>query len=76
MANISVRELKAHLSAVIARVEAGEIIIVTKRNEPVAELRPIARRRTQQILGRHVAGLKVGDDFFDALPSDVGDKIS
>jgi prevent-host-death family protein len=71
MANMSVRGLKARLSAVIARAEAGETIIVTKRNEPVAELRPIARRRTQQVLGQRVAGLEVGDDFFDPLPGDI-----
>ncbi len=71
MAKVNIRELKANLSAFIERVEAGETIIVAKRNEPVAELRPIARRGKRRILGRPVAGLEVGADFFDPLPDDV-----
>jgi prevent-host-death family protein len=71
MAKVNIRELKAHLSALIERVEGGETIIVAKRNEPVAELRPIARRSAARILGKPVKGLHVQPGFFDPLPDDV-----
>jgi prevent-host-death family protein len=71
MAKVNIRELKAHLSALIERVEAGETIIVAKRNAPIAELRPIARRTAAAMLGQPVKGLHVGPEFFEPLPEDV-----
>ena len=71
MAKVNIRELKAHLSAFIERVEGGETIIVAKRNEPVAELRPIARRSAARIFGKPVKGLHVPAEFFDPLPDDI-----
>jgi prevent-host-death family protein len=71
MAKVNIRELKAHLSAFIDRVEGGETIIVAKRNEPVAELRPIARRSAARILGKPVKDLHVPATFFEPLPDDV-----
>jgi prevent-host-death family protein len=40
----SIRELRNHGGDVIARVAAGERIVVTRDGEPVAELRPLPRR--------------------------------
>jgi prevent-host-death family protein len=71
MAKVSIRELKPNLSALIERVEAGETIIVAKRNEPVAEIRPIARRSAMPMLGNPVIGLRVGSEFFDPLPEEL-----
>lgn len=71
MARVNIRELKAHLSAFIERVERGETIVVAKRNEPVAELRPIVRRSPRRILGRPLEGMHVPSTFFEPLPEDV-----
>jgi prevent-host-death family protein len=71
MSKVNIRELKAHLSALIGRVEAGETIIVAKRNTPIAELRPIARRTAAPMLGHPVKGLHVDAAFFEPLPADV-----
>lgn len=38
MKQISIQDLKATLSATIAEVERGEVVIVTRHNEPVARL--------------------------------------
>ena len=40
---VKVGEAKTHLSALLARVEAGEEIIITRGNEPVAKLSRIRR---------------------------------
>lgn len=39
----NIRELKAKLSGVIRRVQAGETVTVRVRNRPVARIVPIAR---------------------------------
>lgn len=66
----SIRELKAKLSGVIRRVQAGETVTVSVRNRPVARIVPIARSgglkelmRTPGIVwkGGKPAGLPYGE---------------
>lgn len=40
MGAISVRELNSNISKVLARVEAGEILEITRNGKTIAELRP------------------------------------
>lgn len=42
METIGLFEAKTHLSELIARVEAGDEIVITRHNKPVAKLVPIA----------------------------------
>lgn len=44
MSEATIRELRNQGGAVIDRVLAGEHITITRDGEPVAELRPLARR--------------------------------
>jgi len=41
MSAVNVYEVKAHLSELLARVEAGETVTICRRNKPVAQLSPI-----------------------------------
>lgn len=41
-ATVGVHAAKTHLSDLLRRVEAGETVTITRRGEPVAELRPPA----------------------------------
>jgi len=41
---VSIRDLRNHGGDVIADVERGESVIVTRDGQPVAELRPLPRR--------------------------------
>ena len=43
MATVGVAHLKAHLSAVLARVRAGESVLVTDRGRPVAQIVPVTK---------------------------------
>lgn len=45
MGALSVRELNANISRVLARVEAGEILDITRNGKVIAELRPKGRVR-------------------------------
>ena len=40
MKQVSIQDLKATLSAVIAEVESGATVVVTRHNAPVAQLTP------------------------------------
>jgi prevent-host-death family protein len=41
MKRISIQDLKAALSAAVAETEAGSTILITRHNEPVAQLSPV-----------------------------------
>ena len=57
MKSIGVKQLKARLSEYLRLVRAGEIVLVTDRDEVVAELRPTRRR----------PGTPALDDLLDSL---------
>jgi len=48
---ISVREAKTHFSAVVKDIEAGEIIVVTRRGKPVIEMRSVDSHPVSQVSG-------------------------
>lgn len=41
--SVSVAEAKSHLSEILARVEAGEEVVITRRGKAVARLKPERR---------------------------------
>ncbi|MCI5194564.1 MAG: hypothetical protein D3915_15870 [Candidatus Electrothrix sp. AU1_5] len=41
MLQLNISQVKSHFSATIARVTAGETVIICNRNKPVAEIRPL-----------------------------------
>ena len=45
MKKLNLHEVKAQFSKYIELVEAGETVIICKRNVPVAEIRPIAKKQ-------------------------------
>ena len=47
MSIVSVRELNANVSAVVARVEAGEILTLTKRGRQIADI--VLRQSAQHV---------------------------
>lgn len=40
MKRISIQDLKAHLSGLVAEAESGRTIVITRHSEPVAQLVP------------------------------------
>jgi prevent-host-death family protein len=40
-ATVKIAELKAHLSEMVAKAEAGEEVVITRGNRPVARLAPL-----------------------------------
>jgi prevent-host-death family protein len=68
MTIVNVHEAKTHLSKLLARVMAGERIIIAKAGKPVAELRPISERPVKRVLGRDAGKGWISPNFDDPLP--------
>ena len=69
MAIVNVHQAKTQLSRLLARVEAGEEIVVARWGKPVARLVPFEPRgeRRPDVLKGKAA---VPDSFFDPLPEE------
>ena len=67
---VNIHEAKTHFSKLIARVQAGEEILVAKAGKTVARLvptLPVARRRPPS----EWAGIEIPDSaFFDPMPEE------
>ncbi len=74
MSQLNVYDLKTHLSKHLARVEAGETILVCRRNVPIAEIRPIPPRRTElRPIGLAKGQFVIPEAFFEPLDEDIID---
>ncbi len=58
-ATVGIRELRDHASEMIRRVRAGEALVVTDRNEPVARIVPFGAPADDDTVARLVAEGKV-----------------
>ena len=67
--SVGVHEAKTHLSRLLAAVEAGEEVEITRRGVPVARLVPA--RPAVRVLGADRGLVVIGDDFDAPLPDEV-----
>lgn len=49
MKHVQIAEAKAHLSALVERVESGEEIVIARRGKPVARLVPEPRSKRSAV---------------------------
>ena len=66
---VNVHQAKTQLSRLLARVEAGEDVVIARRGEPVARLvgcQPRSKRQPDVLKGKIV----IPEDFFDPLPEE------
>ena len=66
---VNVHQAKTELSRLLARVEAGEDVVIARRGEPVARLvacQARVKRQPDILKGK----LVVPDAFFDPLPEE------
>lgn len=72
MISVNVHEVKAKLSEYLARVEAGEVVMICRRNVPIAELRAVAGPpEGDRPRGLAKGVFQVPASFFETLPEDV-----
>jgi antitoxin (DNA-binding transcriptional repressor) of toxin-antitoxin stability system len=70
---VNVSEAKAQLTRLIKQAEAGEKVFISRRNEPIVELRLVITNKThpKPQFGLCAGEFRVPDDFDEPLPDDI-----
>ena len=68
MYSVDVNEAQTELSGLLARVDAGDDVVITRDGKPVARLVPYGRHNGVRRFGSMKGRLMVDDRFFDPLP--------
>lgn len=72
MITLNLHQAKTHLSKCIAQAEAGETVVICKRNKPVAEIRAIPQpHKKPRPVGLLKGQFSVPDSFFEPLPEEI-----
>jgi antitoxin (DNA-binding transcriptional repressor) of toxin-antitoxin stability system len=72
MIRLNIHEAKTHLSKYLAKLEKGETIVLCRRNQPIAEIRPIsAKRNKPRPIGLDEGRFTVPPEFFEPLPDEL-----
>jgi prevent-host-death family protein len=72
MTTVTIHAAKTNLSQLLARVEAGEEIIVARGKDPIAKLVPFHAAPPEPKGKRQFGALKgsIGPEFFEPLPDE------
>jgi prevent-host-death family protein len=71
-ATVTLDDLLKHTRQVLDRVAAGDTLVVTRKNKPIVEMRPVRDAPSGSRPYALAAGrLTVPDDFDDPLPDDI-----
>jgi len=77
MIKLNIHEAKTHLSRYLKHLSQGETIVLCKRNEPIAEIRPLRRpRKAKRPIGLAKGEFKIPRVFFKPLPKSVLDAFA
>jgi len=72
MIRLNIHEAKTHLSRYLSMIRKGETIILCKRNQPIAEIRPFQSRRGQKRpIGLAKGQFTIPREFFEPLPEEL-----
>ena len=71
MKTVNIHEAKTHLSKLLARVAAGEEVVIARAGKPVARLVPWSKRPIRRVPNTARGTFTVPDDFDDPLPEDI-----
>ena len=71
MTTVTIHKAKTELSTLIARVEKGEEIIISRGDKPVAKLVPVSQPpKKARVPGSWKGKFTVPDSFFEPLPEE------
>ncbi len=72
MIRLNVHEAKTHLSRYLKALAEGEVIVLCKRNVPIAEIRGLPGRQAEpRPVGLAHGVFEVPPTFFEPLPNDI-----
>lgn len=71
---LNMHEAKTHLSRYLSELQEGDVIILCRRNQPIAEVRPLPRTdSSERPVGLGKGTLELDDAFFEPLPEEMLD---
>jgi antitoxin (DNA-binding transcriptional repressor) of toxin-antitoxin stability system len=74
MIRLNIHEAKTHLSRYLDRLAKGEVILLCKRNAPIAEIRGLPpERRDRRPIGLAKGKITILPGFDDPLPEEFLD---
>ena len=77
MIRVNIHDAKTHFSEYLAKLEAGENIVICKRNIPIAEIRPIPHRPLNpRPIGLAKQAFDIAPAFFEPLPQELLDDFN
>lgn len=68
MARVNLAEAKARLSELIDAAQAGEEVVIARRNVPVAKLVRVRKARARPLFGKLRGKVRLAADFDAPLP--------
>jgi len=68
---VNVHQAKTHLSQLLARVEAGEEIVISRADKPIARLVPYQDLSRDRVPGLDKGLIWIADDFDAPLPEEI-----
>ena len=68
MVTVTIHTAKTTLSQLLARVEAGEEIVLARGKSPIAKLVPFIAKPQQRQFGALRGVISIGPAFFEPLP--------
>ena len=71
MKEINIHEAKTHLSRLLARVAAGEEIVIARAGKPVARLVPYGPDQAERIPGQDAGRVVIATDFDAPSPDEI-----
>lgn len=72
MIRLNIHSAKTHLSRHLRRLKPGEVIVLCRRNVPIAEIRPLpAAASRKRAFGQFEGQFVVPDSFFRPLPEEI-----
>lgn len=77
MIKLNIHEAKTHLSKYLKRLKRGDVILICKRNIPIAEIRSLAAPyEHERPIGVGKGLFTIAQSFFEPLPDEILTKFS
>jgi prevent-host-death family protein len=71
MKSVNIHEAKTHFSKLLARVERGGEVVISRAGKPIARLIPHEPKRRSPVFGADRGKFVVPDDFDAPLPDEL-----
>jgi prevent-host-death family protein len=75
MKSVNIHQAKTHLSALLARVESGEEVLIAKAGRPIARLVPVQTPAQRELGWDSGLNFWIAEDFDEYLPEEFAEYV-